>query len=100
MDIFYDTKKLKAQCEDPTLRKRTFGRISEALEARLSELQAAERLSDIPECPPPRRHKMTNENSVWSLNLSKNYRLWVYGGGEEDPSKVTSVVVLCIVDDH
>ena len=100
MEIYYDTKKLKAQCEDPTLRKRNFGRIADPIESRLSELMAAERLSDIPECPPPRRHKMSSQKSVWSLDLTRNYRMWIYGNGEEDPSKVTSVVVLRIVDDH
>lgn len=66
---------------------------------RLSELRAANSLADIPEVPPPRRHKlMGNYAGCWSIMLSVNYRLIISPTGIYDYEDITSITEISIVD--
>lgn len=100
MDILYGNKQLKKSLSDNRTIKRDYGKLANRIIEVIDELDVALNLSQIPECPPDRRHKMVNEKHVWSIDLSKNYRMWIQSGGEEDPRFVTEVTILKIFDDH
>ena len=49
--------------------------ISKKFQITVQELRAANNLSEIPDCPPPRRHKLSgNLKDYWGIDYSKNYR--------------------------
>lgn len=100
MEITYSSKKLEKQLTDSRLLKKVYGQLSQRINDVLDELTVAETLDDIPEAPPDRRHKMTNVPYTWSIDLSKNYRMWVRSEGEDDPRFVTIVEIVEILDDH
>ena len=100
MVIKYSSKKLEKQLSDPRLLKKTFGKLASRINDVLDELVVAETLDDIPEAPPDKRHKMTNVPYTWSIDLSKNYRMWVQSEGEDDPRLVTIIEIVEILDDH
>ena len=100
MLIKFADKKLEKSLSDNRTIKRMYGRLADRIIEVLDELCVANTLSDIPECPPDRRHKMTNEKFTWSIDLSKNYRLWVQSDGADDPINVTIVTLIKIFDDH
>ena len=80
------------------------------LQQRLSELQAAERLDDIPRVPPPRCHEMSGDrNGQMSVDLFHPYRLIFSPDHDPLPTKkdggldwtqVTKILVKEIVDYH
>lgn len=43
---------------------------------------------------------MTNEKYIWSIDLSKNYRMWVQSDGYDNPKEVVIVTIVKIFDDH
>ena len=100
MKISYSSNKLEKQLIDPRLLKKVYGRLAPRINDVLDELIVAETLDDIPEAPPDRRHKMTNVPYTWSIDLNKNYRMWVRSEGENDPKFVTVVEIVEILDDH
>ena len=100
MKIDYKNKKLEKTMSDDRLIKKEYGRLADRITDVLDELEVAENLGQIPEVPPDRRHKMTSEFCTWSIDLSKNYRMWVQSDGEEDPKLVTEVTIVKIFDDH
>lgn len=100
MKISYANKKLEKSLSDDRIIKKEYGRLAERITDVLDELDVAVTLDQIPEAPPDRRHKMTNEFCAWSIDLSKNYRMWVQSNGEEDPKLVKEVTIQRIFDDH
>jgi len=76
MVIVYSSKKLEKQLTDIRLLKKYYGNAYNKIRNRLSELEAANNLSDIPECPPPRRHKLNgNLRDCWGIDYSPNDRI-------------------------
>ena len=100
MDVKYTNKKLEKSLSDDRIIKKEYGRLADRIISVLSELEVADTLDDIPTVPPDRRHKMTNVDYTWSIDLSKNYRMWVKSDGIDDPRLVTSVEIVKIFDDH
>lgn len=101
MKISYSNKKLEKQLTNPGFRKKTYGKLATNIFIRLSELTVADTLDDISPNPPPRRHKMTGEKATWSLDVSRNYRMWIRSvNGAEDPLEVNEVEIIDIIDDH
>lgn len=100
MTIDYVNKKLEKSLSDNRIIKREYGRLAYRIIEVLDELYVADNLAQIPEVPPDRRHKMTNVDYTWSIDLSRNYRMWVRSDGEDDPKAVTKVTVVSILDDH
>ena len=100
MVIKYIDKKLEKSLSNNRVIKKNYGRLADRIIEVLDELDVALNLSQIPECPPDRRHKMTNEKYMWSIDLSKNYRMWVQSDGCDDPKEVVIVTIVKIFDDH
>ena len=100
MKIEFANNKLEKTLSDNRVIKKEYGRLSSRIIEVLDELYVADSLKQIPEVPPDRRHKMTGELYTWSIDLSKNYRMWVQSDGEEDPQLVTKITIVKIFDDH
>lgn len=99
MVIKYSSKKLGQKLTDPCLLKKYYSNDYNKINNRLSELMAANNLSEIPECPPPRRHKLSgNLQDCWGINYSKNERIIIRPTGEFDVNDVSSIVEIEIVD--
>lgn len=92
MEIHYATEKDKKIFTSERLIKKYYGKIANSLAVRLSELRVADNLSDIPQTPPPRRHKLGGDyQNCWGLNVSKNFRMILEPVGEYDVNDVTSI---------
>lgn len=104
MEIEYVSNKMKRIMEDEMLIKRHYSNIFVQLRNRLTELRAANCLKDIPETPPPKRHKLKGDkNSQWGISVSKNERLVIQPVGEydiNDLSTIKSIKILSIEDYH
>ena len=100
MVIKYVDKKLEKSLSNNRVIKQKYGRLADRIIEVLDELYVALNLSQIPECPPDRRHKMTNEKFTWSIDLSKNYRMWIRSDGYSDPNEVEIITIVKIFDDH
>lgn len=104
MEIYYSSNKLKKILEDELLIKKYYTNISTQLKNRLTELKSADCLKDIPETPPPRRHKLAgNLNEHWGISVSKNQRIILQPTGSYDINDLTtikSIKILSIEDYH
>ncbi len=100
MEVKFSNKKLEKSLSDDRIIKKTYGRLADRIIAVLDELSVVSSLDYIPTAPPDRRHKMTNVDYTWSIDLSKNYRMWVRSDGIDDPRYVTSIEIVSIFDDH
>jgi len=110
MKIYFDTKKLQKQCSKRQEMVKTFGqRMSEKLQQRLFELEAAVTLSDISRLPPIRCHELVNRQSVFSVDLEYPFRLLFIPSNDPIPRKedggidreqVTEIEILSIEDTH
>lgn len=100
MDIEYANSKLEKELSDERIIKKKYGRLSDRIITVIGELIAVKTLDEIPTAPPDRRHKMTNVDYTWSIDLNKNYRMWIKSKGIDDPKLVTSVTIEKIFDDH
>ena len=99
MIITFSSKKLEKQLMDPRLLKKYFGNDYSKLRNRLSELIAADNLSKIPECPPPRRHKLNGSlQNCWGIDYSPNDRIIIRPVGKFNINDVSSIVEIEIVD--
>lgn len=89
---------------------KAFGpRMSEKLQQRIGEFQAAGALSDISHGPPIRCHELVNRQSVFSVDLEYPYRLLFIPANDPIPRKedggidreqVTEIEILDIEDTH
>lgn len=100
MDLEYSSKKLEQILSDKRLTQKKYGLLAGRISDVLDELTVANVLDDIPTCPPDRRHKMTNAKYTWSIDLSKNYRMWLKSDGIDNPKLVTTVEIKEILDYH
>lgn len=104
MIIHYDSKKLEKILTNPRLLKKYYGNDFSRISNRLSEMRAANNLEEIPETPPPRRHKLAgNYKECWGIDYSKNDRIIIAPTGEfdiNDLSTITEVTILNLEDYH
>lgn len=74
------------------------------IKSRLTELQNANNLSEIPQVPPPRRHKLSGDlKDCWGIDYSPNYRIIIepYGSFNiNDLTTITEVKILMLEDYH
>lgn len=99
MVIKYSSRKLEKKLTDLRLLKKYYSNDYIKIRNRLSELQAANNLSEIPECPPPRRHKLNgNLQDCWGIDYSKNDRIIIRATGKYDMNDISSIVEIEIVD--
>lgn len=99
MKIHYSSRKLEKTLNDQRLIKKCYGKFSTKILIRLSEIRAANNLNEIPNVPPPRRHKLTLDyDGCWGIDYSKNYRLILEPVGEFDINDLTTITKVKIVD--
>lgn len=99
MLIKYSSKKLEMKLTDLRLLKKYYSNDYNRINNRMSELKAANNLSEIPECPPPRRHKLNGDlMGCWGINYSRNDRIIIRPIGEFDINDISSIVQVEIVD--
>ena len=90
---------------------KTYGsKMAEKLEARLSVLEAANYLNDVPNTPPPRRHALSGDRKgEWAVDLVHPRRLIFKPDpdeasfnekGELDLKLVKSIIILEVEDYH
>ncbi|MBE5839683.1 plasmid maintenance system killer protein [Butyrivibrio sp.] len=103
MTLHYSDKKQDKILTSERLIKKTYGRLSDGIINRLSEIRAADTLEDIPNVPPPRRHKLSGGENEWGLDVSRNYRIVICPYGKydvNDLSTIAEVKLLRIEDYH
>lgn len=99
MVIYYATKKMERILTDIRLLKKYYGNDFTKISNRLSELKAANNLGEIPESPPPRRHKLKgNLKNCWGIDYSKNDRLVIEPTGGFDINDLSTITEVTIVD--
>lgn len=104
MEIHYSSSKDEKIFTNQRLIVKQYGRIAKSLMNRLSELRVANSLDEVPEVPPPRRHKLTgNYAGCWGICLSKNERMIIEPFGIfdiEDLKTIKEVKIIGIEDYH
>lgn len=104
MIVYYATNKMEKILTDIRLLKKYYSNDFTKISNRLSELRVVNNLGEIPEVPPPRRHKLKgNRKDCWGIDYSKNYRLVIEPTGVfniNDLSTITDVTILDLEDYH
>lgn len=106
----FQSSKLRDTCNDVGLRQRAFGqRTSKVLGRRLDELRAARSLADVARLPAARCHELKGPRlGQLAVDLDHPRRL-VFEPSDPPPrredggldwSKVTSIVVIEVIDYH
>lgn len=101
--IIHYSNKLVKQLEDSKSIKRAYGeKLGTRIQTVISILYAANCLADVPNLPPTRRHKLSeNYADCWAIDVSKNFRLIIKSNVKDlDPRNVTDVTILDICDYH
>ncbi len=99
MVIKYSSNKLKKVLTNLRLLKKYYSNDYNKIYNRLSEMSAANNLSEIPVCPPPRRHRLSGEfQNCWGIDYSPNDRIIIRPIGEFDINDVSSIVEIEIID--
>ena len=92
MQLEYADNKMKKIMENERLINRFYTSLSTGIKNRLSELRAADSLKEIPEVPPPKRHKLSGDKSDhWGVSVSKNFRMVLKPIGEYDINDLSSI---------
>jgi proteic killer suppression protein len=98
MRIQYSSKKLEKILTDIRLMKKYYGSDHIKISNRLSELRAVNNLNEIPEIPPPRRHKLSGKyDGCWGIDYSKNDRIIIQPIGKFDINDLTSIVEVLVI---
>jgi proteic killer suppression protein len=108
MEIAFSSAKLRKQCVHAKQMKKTFGEIAGPLQRRLTELEAADTLADLPSHA--KCHPLVGKRAGrYSLKLTGNVRLIVEpnhhplpttNDGGVDLTKITKIRVVEVVDYH
>ena len=99
MLIKYSTKKMEKILNDDRLIHKFYSNDYQKIKNRLSEMKVANNLLEIPESPPPRRHKLSgNYKDCWGINYSKNDRFIIRPVGKFDIEDLSSIVEIEIVE--
>lgn len=104
MKVIFASGKDEKIVMNERLCRKIYGSLSTSIRIRIAELEAATSLLDIPETPPPQRHKLSGKNSnCWALRVSKNFRIVLCPIGAyslTDLSSIIAVQILRIEDYH
>lgn len=73
MLIGYRNNKLQKHCQEP--RKKWGTKIGKQVAKRLGELNAFEKLSDVPHLPPHYLHMLEGKKKQFSIRITENYRM-------------------------
>lgn len=99
MTIRYSSNKLEKILTDKRLLKKYYSNDFVKISNRLSEIKAANNLNEIPEIPPPRRHKLSgNRKNCWGIDYSRNDRLVISPYGQYDINDLTTITEIEILD--
>lgn len=99
MEIHYSTTKQEKILTDVRLLKKYYSSDFTKIINRLSELRVANNLNEIPDLPPPRRHKLKgNFKNCWGIDYSKNSRIIIKPVGEYDINDLTSIKEIIILE--
>lgn len=99
MKIHYSSAKQEKILTNIRLLKKYYANDHIKIGNRLSELKVANNLNEIPEVPPPRRHKLQGKyRDCWGIDYSKNDRIIILPMGEYDINDLTSIVEVKIID--
>jgi len=99
MKLNYSSTKQEKILTDLRLLKKYYGNNHIKISNRLSELRAANNLNEIPEVPPPRRHKLSGRyRDCWGIDYSRNDRIIIHPTGEYDINDLTSITEVIIID--
>ena len=99
MVITYSSKKLEKVLCDENFIKKEYGKMASGVKNRMSELRAANSLAEIPNTPPPRRHKLHpySENK-WGIDYSKNFRIVFIAVGDFDANNLSTIKEIKILN--
>lgn len=101
---FSSSKDEKILCNERLLYRHYNKSHANRIKARLTELRQANNLSEIPQVPPPRRHKLTGEfKDCWGIDYSRNFRIVIQPFGSfdiNDLETITEVKILMLEDYH
>lgn len=106
MELSYSDKKQEKILTDQRLLKKYYSNHHNNIANRLSELRTANNLAEIPNVPPPRRHKLTDEKSrrnCWGIDYSRNYRIIIQPIGDydiDDLKSITRILIISLEDYH
>lgn len=99
MKVHYSSTKQEKILTDVRLLKKVYGNDHIKISNRLSELRVANNLNEIPEVPPPRRHKLGGKyGDCWGIDYSRNDRIIIQPIGEHDINDLTSIVEVLIIE--
>jgi len=99
MKLNYSSTKQEKILTDLRLLKKYYGNDQIKISNRLSELRAANNLNEIPEVPPPRRHKLSGQyRECWGIDYSRNDRIIIQPTGEYDINDLTSITEVLIIN--
>ncbi|HFC9129801.1 TPA: type II toxin-antitoxin system RelE/ParE family toxin [Enterococcus faecium] len=98
MKIQYKTRKLEKILTNERLIKKNYASFYRNVCNRLSELRAANNLAEIPDFPPPRRHKLNGYlDNHWGIDISKNFRIILKPIGIFDIERLDTIVEIEII---
>lgn len=104
MKVYYSSNRQQKNLTDFRLLKKFYSNDFVNISNRLSELRAAENLNQIPEVPPPRRHKLQGDlQGCWGINYSRNNRIVIRPAGEfdiNDLSTINQITIIKLEDYH
>jgi proteic killer suppression protein len=108
--IEFATNKLKRQMGSAAAMQKAYGDRANRLMMRLGVLKNAKCLADVPTDPPPRCHALKGEHQgCYAVDISGNWRLLLEPilpqgvdakGTEVNPSHVTAIRILDVIDYH
>ena len=97
MRIEYSNRISKYIKDESTIIK-FYGKLSRSIIVCISVLIAADYLSDVPNVPPTRRHKLND--GTWAIDVSKNWRMIVRPLNGNVPSNIDAIEIVSIEDYH
>lgn len=109
MDISFKTSKLKRVFNSEHQLKKKYGdRMARVIATRLAVLKNAAALSDVPNIPPERRHKLAgNRKGQYAVDLVQPHRLVfephresAQGGKTADAGDVDAITIIEVIDYH
>lgn len=89
---FNSSKDEKILCNERLLHRHYNKAHAKRIKSRLTELQSANNLGEIPQVPPPRRHKLKGEYAdCWGIDYSPNYRIIIQPCGKYDINMLDTI---------
>lgn len=109
MEIQYASKDLGKTLTDDRLVRKKYGKVSDAIKARLADLRAVESLDDMRNMPGKIEELRQDRKGQFSIRISANWRMILIPANDPVPTKsdggidwtaVSSVTVIKMEDYH